>query len=136
MTTATRLSRRPEWPGWAALGLLTGLMFYTASAPAGMFPRMAPVLPWDKIVHASEWGAWSVLLFALLRRRFPDAETATVFVGTVGAAAVVALLHELYQLSVPGRSCDPMDWLADMTGSVCATLLFERLLPALRRFGV
>jgi len=100
-----------------------------------MFPRIPPLLPWDKIAHAGEWAIWSALCFAVLRRQIPRLDLRRAFLWTLTAAAVLALLHELYQIPVPGRSCDPADWFADMIGAILAATVCMLLASRFRRIG-
>lgn len=135
MTPLSGSRRPPVWPGWTILTLWTWLLFYLASAPAGLFPRM-PLwgIPWDKIVHAIEWALWSGALAVTLTRQFPGLESRRLFLWTVSAAAVGALAHEVYQIHVPGRSCDPVDWLADMIGAILAGAAFAQFGSAVLRW--
>jgi VanZ family protein len=113
-----RGERAHAWPGWLAWALWTFLIFFLTSFPRRAFPRLPPLLPWDKIVHAIEWGIWAALLFAVMARQFPRLAKERIFLTVTLGAAAGGILHEVHQLYVPGRQCDPADWLADMTGAI------------------
>jgi VanZ family protein len=77
--------------------------------------------PWDKVVHAF---AYAVLVFTLclgagkFRRH--------VLWAVPIAIALFAASDEWHQSFVPGRTCDPFDWLADMTGTGLAVVAWWR----------
>ncbi len=125
--------RRPTAPGWAALGLWTFLLFFLASAPASAFPRLPRLIPWDKIVHAAEWAVWAGLFFAVSIRQWPQWPAHRMFLTTVAVAALGGWLHELFQIPIPGRTCDPADWMADTTGALIATFALAALFRPVRR---
>ncbi|MEI7811876.1 MAG: VanZ family protein [Ignavibacteria bacterium] len=73
----------------------------------------------DKIEHAVAYMILTVLLcltyqfqgkFKMLYR--------SPFVWTIATVALYGALDEIHQLFIPGRSCDIMDWMADITGAV------------------
>ncbi len=127
-------ARRSTIPGWAALALWTFLLFFLASAPASAFPRLPRLIPWDKIVHAGEWAVWSGLFFAVAIRQWPRWQAHRVFLTTAGLATVGGLLHELYQIPIPGRTCDPADWMADTTGALAAAFILAALFRQARHW--
>ncbi len=126
--------RRPTAPGWAALALWTFLLFFLASAPASAFPRLPRLIPWDKIAHAGEWAVWAGVFFAVSIRQWPRWPPDRVFLTTVGSAALGGLLHELYQIPIPGRRCDPTDWMADTTGAMATAFVMAMFFRQARRW--
>lgn len=82
--------------------VLVVLLFWLGSMPfaAGLFPD-----GWDKVVHCLFYGLLAGLLHAGFGGR--RALLAVALVMLVGA------LDELHQGSLPGRSEDIFDWLAD-----------------------
>jgi VanZ family protein len=87
------------------------------SIPGEDIPDM-PIFSEDKLIH---FGLYLLLaLFAYrafhqqgrfpVLRKFPGGST-------IAVIGIFALLDELHQLFVPGRSCDPFDWMADVLGA-------------------
>lgn len=72
----------------------------------------------DKFGHLGEYGVLGVLAaFALGRGASMRARAAS-----WGAVALFAALDELHQVLIPGRSADPLDWLADVAGATLGML--------------
>lgn len=99
------LSSRP-WPG--AGGFLSRLWLELPEWVRG-------VLPADKVVHAAFYAILAWLWAAGLPRRRRVA-AAWLLTSAWGA------LDEVHQSYVPGRTADPWDLLADMTGAALALL--------------
>ncbi|MDD2708172.1 MAG: VanZ family protein [Verrucomicrobiae bacterium] len=70
----------------------------------------------DKLGHAMMFGALGALgLRALFfGHGWPLIRSGW---GTLAGCALYGAVDEIHQLWAPGRSCDPMDWLADVIGS-------------------
>ena len=108
-----------------------GLIFYLSSQSNPVPWLLDQWWSWDKLLHATEYAGLAALLVLGLTH-----------LGTMGMrrAALLAILlaaaygatDELHQYFVPGRSCDLIDWLADLTGACAGGLL---AVPFLRRFG-
>ncbi len=105
--------------------LVWSALMIAASSIPGMPRRAQPLLHYDKILHAVEYGVFAWLWWGVLRgsaRPFLR-EKAWVWVLTVGLAWGV--VDEVYQGTV-GRSRDPKDFLADGAGIVAALWIRER----------
>lgn len=78
-------------------------------------------VPWDKVVHGS---AYAILAFTLClgagKWRQRACWAVPLFI------ALFAASDEWHQSFVPGRSCDPKDWMADMTGTTLAVVAWWR----------
>jgi VanZ family protein len=109
-----------------------GLIFYLShqSNPIPWMPNAW--WTWDKLLHAVEYAGLAALLVLGLTH-----------LGTMGLrrAALLAVLlaaaygatDELHQAFIPNRSCDLLDWLADVIGACIGGVL---AVPFLRRWGV
>jgi VanZ family protein len=109
------------------------LVIYWVALFVAMHVRLSPppvgVPNADKLVHFAGYGGLG-LLFSLWRAvRHPWTwQRAAAVLGSIAAYGVV---DELLQIPV-GRDCDPLDWLADITGALGGILVFsaiERLRP-------
>ena len=77
----------------------------------GIGPRIVPTRTADSNNTAS--GNRLARLDAKLRILTP-----------IAAIAVYAVIDELHQSRIPGRSCSPFDWLADVTGATIGSVTF------------
>ena len=77
--------------------------------------------PWDKVVHCF---AYAILAFTLClaagKWRSRVLWAVPLFI------ALFAASDEWHQSFVPGRSCDPKDWMADMIGTTLAVVAWWR----------
>ena len=111
-----RASTGTFWRYWLPVLLYITLIF-GASSIGNLRPPQV-VAGSDKLAHIAEYG---ILGFFLMR-----AFLGSGFVSTTGKAALlgivvglmIGLADELYQIGVPGRLSDPMDFAADALGLV------------------
>lgn len=64
--------------------------------------------------HFVFFGIQAVLLYPITRYALP-------------LASIYGLIIELVQLSVPGRSADPVDWLLDTLGAITFLAIMKKL---------
>jgi VanZ family protein len=95
-----------------------GLETWASSQPGS---SVGIPVPWDKAVHGS---AYAVLAFTLCLGAGRFRRQALWLVPLL--IATYAGLDEWHQHFAPGRSCDPLDWLADMTGTTLAVVAWWR----------
>ncbi len=104
------------------LGIYWFILFIATTLPGKDLPKTGVS---DKIEHFTAYFILSLLLnltyavqdkYQWLKRNFA--------IGALLTVAIYAGLDELHQLFIPGRSCDILDWSADMTGAILATLIF------------
>lgn len=106
---------------WLFILLLTSL-------PAGNMPNVQIN---DKVIHFIAFMLLGFLLRSALRiqgkvgfvKKYSFAVSITII-------SIYALLDELHQMYIPGRSCDPKDWLAD----ICGAFLGIIIVTAIRKF--
>lgn len=72
------------------------------------------------IGHFGEYLVFGGLLVNALRHYVSPAATAG---GAVAIAAFYAVTDEFHQLFVPGRACDPADWVVDVSAAMLAALI-------------
>jgi VanZ family protein len=82
----------------------------------------------DKLAHAAEYAGLGLLLTVAFRRTLIGARRWILTVVVVIAGAIVGALDETYQLTVPGRDRDLLDWVADVVGVLignCISMAFR-----------
>ncbi|MDR0403332.1 MAG: VanZ family protein [Treponema sp.] len=95
--------------------VLVALSFYLSSRPA--LPSMPSFRFADKLAHFVCFGAiaasltWWFSLQSWKKHRLRNALLCVLFTSAYG------IIDELHQFFVPGRSCDPFDWIADTLGA-------------------
>lgn len=67
--------------------------------------------------HFTEYLVFGVLLFLAARQTWPSAKTAQLVLIAIALASLYAVTDEFHQSFVPGRLCDPADWLTDTLGA-------------------
>ena len=102
--------------------LIYAAAIYQVSSQSEPFPSLAHIF-WDKATHAAEYAIFAILLCRALRsERLPWAAAvplAVVLVSAYGGS------DEWHQMSVPLRSADGMDWLADTIGGTVGCLAYR-----------
>ena len=80
----------------------------------------------DKLVHFGMYAVMGVLAYkAIVDAR--DRPPMWLLALVAGGVAMVGAIDELHQSIVPGRSSDPLDWLADATGGIVAVVAMRAL---------
>ena len=72
------------------------------------------------IGHFGEYLVFGALLVNALRYHVTPGKAA---LGTVGITAFYAMTDEFHQMFVPGRMCDPADWVVDVSAAALAALI-------------
>ena len=108
------------------------LLFWMSSGP---IPAAAPIAfdGLDKLLHAAAYGLLAAMVFhGMLRSGRPWPPRALFWVPVL-FTALYGASDEFHQYFVPTRSCDALDWLADLTGALATTAallaLSRRLVP-------
>ena len=76
----------------------------------------------DKIVHCGMFGCLTLCFYGehyYKYRKYPKEWL------VIGVIAGYCALTEVLQKLASGRSCDPIDWLADVTGILLAVVVFH-----------
>ena len=98
------------WPAWAyALAIMV-----LGSLPA---PPAGPVRMSDKALHFLGFAVLGYLACRAVRYLKADASAATAVLGGFAASALLGGALELWQGVLVYRSCEFMDWVADMLGA-------------------
>ena len=67
--------------------------------------------------HFTEYLIFGVLLVVAARRTWPALGWGKLALVAVALASLYAVTDEFHQSFVPGRMCDPADWLTDTLGA-------------------
>ena len=117
----------PRWRpplAWAAVILVL------TSIPVPSTP-VDDVLGLDKLVHLVLYGVLGAL--AARAARTPS-RARLPLLAALGAVILFAAADEWHQALVPGRSADPLDWVADAVGALAGTALVVRGLLRSERY--
>ena len=113
MTTGTERTLR----AWILAAGYTALIFGISSIPqAALNPDIFKVS--DKVAHFAEYSGFGLLLTMALRETLQRTPRWALLLMAVLAGAFVGALDEAYQATVPGRSQELLDWIADVAGSL------------------
>lgn len=111
------------------LGLFSRLFQELKAVQAQLLGPDADVV--SSIAHFCEYTVLGVLLANALRCHLPLGRACLI---AIVCASLYGVSDEFHQLFVPGRMCDPMDWLVDTAGaSLGAGLAFGWLRRRERR---
>ena len=134
---------------WTAVLLWAGFIFFMSSRDAtqlgeGVFDEVSRMLatflndifgyhddPVSPFAHFCEYTILSLLVIHAFHASIPHLPKA-IACSTAGIG-LYALSDEIHQLFVPGRFCDPADWMVDLSGALfgavifcCASYLYHR----------
>lgn len=101
-------------------GLVASIKRWLAAAVAPVFGPDTDVV--SVAAHFSEYVVLGVLLCVALRQTWPGTRLALVAVAAIVLASLYGASDEFHQLFVPGRLCDPADWLTDTLGATLGAL--------------
>ncbi|WP_080801107.1 VanZ family protein [Arabiibacter massiliensis] len=130
----TQASRRTVAASWALVALWAVFIFFMSSNTdtglneglgffSGIYQAMkdvqAQLLGPDvdvlsSIAHFCEYTVFGALLANALRRHMPLGRAC---LAAIACASLYGVTDEFHQLFVPGRMCDPADWLVDTLGA-------------------
>ncbi len=96
--------------------LYAALIFYLSSVPGSEIPSQ--ISPYSLLLHFLLYMFFSLPIYLFFQEPFYSYLFGTLY----------AFSDELHQLFVPGRSCDPLDYLADSTGLAVGLLIILLIL--------
>jgi VanZ family protein len=102
---------------WVPAVVYVGLIFAVSSIPGSVFCAMHFKI-FDKAAHMVEFTGLGLFLMIAFRGSLPEALKRRAVLFALGAGVLVGFMDELYQLAVPGRSVELLDWVADVIGVV------------------
>ena len=108
------------------LGIYWLLLLFLTSLPGKDLPDVKIS---DKIEHLLAFWILAILLklTLVLQDKYKKLkEHSSIF--TLVIIGIYAALDELHQLFIPGRSCDILDWMSDVSGALIAVLVIGSLI--------
>ncbi len=105
-------------------GLLAAMKRWLVCAQAALFGSEANVDLVSSAGHFCEYLVLGALLHNALSRNVPAGRAVAL---AVLIASAYGATDEIHQLFVPGRMCDPVDWLVDTVGSLAGAVAFYGL---------
>jgi VanZ family protein len=118
-----RPHHRWAWAASVALAVYVAALVVGTHLPRQFAPDLRHGA--DRVLHALAYGGFALLAAAALSAWRP-VRPAGYLALSIGLA-LFAVIDELSQIPVPGRTCDPWDVAADVTGAVIGLALFAAL---------
>lgn len=102
------------------------LLFTLTSLPSQSVPSVGVN---DKLEHSLAYFGLSFLLYlTLLFQKKSDFLKKYAAIFTILIILIYAVLDEVHQLLIPGRSCEMLDFLADMLGGIVGIIILKILI--------
>lgn len=118
MKRSTELTLRT----WILVGGYLALIFGVSSIPQDPLSHTCFKVS-DKMAHLAEYAGFGLLLSVASRSTFRRVRRWVLLVVVVLIGAAVGALDETYQMTVPGRERELLDWVADVTGVLVGSCL-------------
>jgi VanZ family protein len=107
---------------WILVGGYLALIFGVSSIPQSPLSHTCFRVS-DKLAHLAEYAGFGLLLSIASRSTFRRVRRWVLLVVVVLIGAAVGALDETYQMTVPGRERELLDWVADVTGVLVGSCL-------------
>lgn len=116
------MKRRTELTlrAWILAVAYLALIFGISSIPQSTLSQAVFKIS-DKMAHLAEYTGFGLLLTVAFRGSLRRAPRWVLMVVVVVVGASVGALDETYQLTVPGRERELLDWVADVVGVFIGT---------------
>jgi VanZ family protein len=99
-------------------------IFYAGSVSQGPQLDVGFIAP-DKLLHAVAFFGMQLTMFRAVRWKRAELGTARLALVALAISAAIGALLEFWQMTLPHRSADVLDWLADIAGAGAAALLLR-----------
>ena len=108
---------------WVIYG---GIIIFLSSLPGNKINKFFFFKGQDKILHCFEYSLYAFLTYIFFQLLYSFKKNHVKLIA-IGYSLLFALLEELHQMYVPGRSCSPFDFLADSVGVFVGIFIFYRI---------
>ena len=106
-------------------GPLASIKHWLQSLVAPLFGPDTDVV--NVAAHFTEYLVFGVLLLLAARRTWPALGWGKLALVAIALASAYAVTDEFHQAFVPGRLCDPADWLTDTLGASLGVVITRAL---------
>lgn len=106
--------------------LYVGAVFYGGSMATAAMPEMT-LISADKFLHAIAFGGMQLVLLRAIRFELPALALEKQNVISLVLASGVGALLEFYQMALPHRSAELLDWIADTLGALLVAAVVHAL---------
>jgi VanZ family protein len=127
---STELTLRP----WILVVGYLALIFGISSIPQSQLSH-AIFRVSDKLAHLAEYSGFGLLLTLAARGSLRRTRRWLLMVIVVLVGATIGALDETYQMTVPGRERELLDWVADVMGVLIGTCIAMALGSWMMRRG-
>ncbi len=103
-------------------------VFYSGAARIAL-PRVESLIPQDKVMHFCVFGVMVFVVYHALSFELPKWSRARLIVVSALVASGLGALLELFQMTIPYRDAEFMDWVADTLGAILAAGILRLLKP-------
>ena len=118
------LSRETEKVIEAWIPAIVYTMFiFGVSSIQGLSLPFGTVRLFDKIAHATEFAGLGLFLSVALRGSLPKKRRGHTMLLVIAIGLLIGVSDELYQLTVPGRAVEFLDWVADAVGILVGSVV-------------
>ncbi len=105
---------------WVPAIAYTGLIFGVSSI-SGLSPAVPCFRLFDKVAHVVEFTGLALFLTIAFRGSLAEGRRALTPFFVIAVGLAVGVVDELYQVTVPGRTVEFLDWVADAVGVLIGT---------------
>lgn len=81
----------------------------------------------DKIAHFAEYSIWTLFFLLMLKQEKKISNQKNLLLIVVSFGILLMIIDEGHQLFIPGRSADFLDMVADFSGLILMTFIFQRI---------
>lgn len=113
-------------------------LIFGVSSISGLSPPVPRIVLFDKVAHVVEFTGLALFLTVGFRASLPEARRVMTPIFVIAVGLAVGALDEAYQLSVPGRAVEFLDWVGDAAGVMIGAgvgMLHAPLTARVRRTG-
>jgi VanZ family protein len=110
---------------YTAFAIWFGVLWWLSSE-IRTFPTPVQFYSSDKVLHFGYFFGGAGLLSAAIFRTRPEMAATRRILIAILVVALVGVIDELHQSTVPGRDATITDFIADTLGAIAGSLVFQR----------
>jgi hypothetical protein len=125
--------RRPGFFVHVVPALLYVLAVFYGGSVGVATVTAVPFLSFDKLLHGVAFAGMQLVVFRAVRFQLPRLELARHNLLTLCLVSAIGALLEFYQLALPHRSAELLDWVADTLGAALGAAFLQLVARRRRR---